>query len=169
MSKELDQAIVELSRPGPGRVPAWKMLKEAGQEGRVAVREGLSHPQWRVRKWCALFIDNNADVESLERLLLTLHDPHHKVRMWAVHALGCDRCKGGEMVLDAVPQIAERLRDDKSLKVRRTAANFLALRPTDKRARRALRRALEVETDHRLVNMAKWGLGLHEYQLRGSA
>ncbi len=128
--RDLTQLVEQLA--DRQKLPAiWGELKKAGDAALPAIREGLSHPEWRVRQWCAMFLDEHWDVASLQRLVLTLHDPKLKVRRAAVHSLGCDRCKNGESPIDAVPLLAERLREDKSIKVRRTAVMTLAIQQPD--------------------------------------
>jgi HEAT repeat protein len=143
------------------RWAAWRVLNEAGQAALPAVREGLSHPNWHVRQVCAMLLDHHWDAESLQRLVLTLDDPKRKVRRAAVHSLGCDRCKGGENPIDAVPLLEKRLREDKSITVRRMAALTLAIQQPNRRIARILRRALRDEADAKLQKFAKWGL--HRY------
>ena len=146
------------------RLQVFEVIAGHGDAGQAAIRDGLGHPNWVIRKWRARYLDVHADQKGMKRLLLTLHDPHHKVRIWAVHALGCDQCKKTERLLDVVPHLADRLAEDKSLKVRRTAALMLAIQSEDRRARRALRRALRSETDDKLRRMADWGLTKFEQE-----
>ena len=147
---------------------AWTELQKAGAEALPEVRAGLSHPEWRVRQWCAMFLDHHWDTESLRRLVLTLHDPKLKVRKAAVHSLGCDRCKGGENPIDAVPLLAERLREDKSIKVRRTAALTLAIQKPERRIARIFGTILRDETDPKLRTWATWGLKRYQESQQGA-
>jgi HEAT repeat protein len=144
------------------RYQAFRQVQTAGAEALPAIREGLSHPDWRVRQLCAMLLDHVWDEPSLRRLVLALHDPKLKVRRAAVHSLGCDRCKGGENPIDAVPLLAERLREDKSIKVRRMAAWTLAIQPPDRRIARILRRVLRDETDVKLRRWADFGIRRYE-------
>jgi HEAT repeat protein len=143
----------------------WQALNRAGAAALPAIRDGLSHPDWRVRRWCASFLDHHWDEPTLRRLVLALTDPKLKVRRAAVHSLGCDRCKGGENPIDAVPMLAQRIAQDKSIKVRRTAAWTLAAQQPEKRIARILRKALRDETDPKLRMAAKWGLKRYEDSL----
>jgi len=163
MSDELRNftAYIEQLADKDKRWSAWRVLNEAGQGALAAVREGLSHHDWHVRQLCAMLLDHHWDEASLQRLVLTLDDPKRKVRRAAVHSLGCDRCKGGENPIDAVPLLEKRLREDKSIKVRRMAALTLAIQQPSLRIARILRRALRDETDSKLQKSAKWGL--HRY------
>jgi HEAT repeat protein len=115
-----------------------------------------------------MYIDNHWDEAALQRLILTLHDPKLKVRKAAVHSLGCDRCKSGENPIDVLPYVEERLREDKSIKVRRTAVVTLAIQTPSKRIARVLRRVLRDETDRKMRGMAQYGLKRYEESLKGA-
>ena len=58
-----------------------------------AARRGLSHPDARVRQFCCKVLDHLMDAESIPALIEALGDPAASVRIAAVHALACDRCK----------------------------------------------------------------------------
>jgi len=137
---------------------AFATLNAMGDDAVPAVMAGLSHPDWRVRRGCALFADRNPHPALLERLKLTLHDPKARVRMIAVHSMSCEHCKPGGNPVDAIPLIIDRLKNDRAIRVRRMAAAGLIAFADEPRAARALRKALAVETDERLRRMAKWGL-----------
>jgi HEAT repeat protein len=137
-------------------------LQAAGDGALEAIREGMSHPDWRVRRGCAVFVDHNPDPLLMERLLLLLRDPKAKVRMWAVHSLSCEPCKPGGNPVDAVPSLIHALGEDKAIRVRRMAAAMLAQQAPEPRSVEALRRALAVETDTRLRRLARWGLSRME-------
>jgi HEAT repeat protein len=148
---------------------AWKLMHEAGQAAVGPAREGLSHPHPRVRQFCAMFLDAHWDESALQRLLLALHDPKLKVRKAAVHSIGCDRCKSGENPIDVLPYVEERIREDKSIKVRRTAVLTLATQTPNKRIARVLRRALRDEIDEKLRRYAQYGLRRYEDAIKAPA
>lgn len=150
--------LVERLADKKTRWPAYFALMEAGPAALEATIDGLSHEDWQVRRWCAVWMDHNADERALKRLILTLEDPKAKVRRWAVHSIACEPCKEGEHPLDAVPLLAKRLREDKSIKVRRTAALSLLQWATEKRVRRLLKGILENEDDPKIRRYATWGL-----------
>jgi HEAT repeat protein len=154
--------LVEKLADSTGFMETWRALNGAGSAALPAIRDGLSHPDWRVRRWSAMFLDHHWDEPTLRRLVLALTDPKLKVRRAAVHSLGCDRCKGGENPIDAVPLLAQLLVDDKSIKVRRMAVLTLAIQQPDRRIARVLRKALRDETDPKLRRFAKWGLKRYE-------
>ena len=53
-----------------------------------AIREGLKHGNWQVRRWCAIFLDHHSDEKSLQSLVPLLRDPKRQVRLWASAKVG---------------------------------------------------------------------------------
>ena len=152
-------ALVDrLAGDGPERTAAYQALVEAGPPAREAVRAGLRHGHWQVRRWCALWFDHHADPASLHALVPLLRDSKAKVRHFAVHAIACDRCKAGENPVDVVPLLVERIREDESLRVRRHAVVMLAFQHAHPDLEAFFRELLETETDRRLRLHA--GIGL---------
>ena len=140
-------------RPQGPRETKWQAMSELrrlGEEAAPAVLEGMSHPDWRVRRASAIFVDHEPVPELIQRLRLVLHDPKAKVRMWAVHSLSCEPCKPGGNPVDPVPLIIQRLRDDRAPRVRRMAVAMLFQRPPERRITRALRRAFAIDPDARV-------------------
>jgi hypothetical protein len=152
--------LVERLEDGDTRWPAWKRLEEIGTDAAPAVREGLRHGHWQVRKWCAAFLDHHSDPETIPELLPLLHDPKSDVRLWAVHSLSCDRCKDEGLCnpVDYVPHLVERIERDESIRVRRMATVMLATGRPDVRAVRVFDRILATESDRKLRKHAEWGL-----------
>src|ERR1051326_3355600 len=73
---------------------AERSLERAGQAGLDAVLWGLSHPDARVRRGCAGYLDHHGTDACFPQIRwLALHDPAAKVRYEAVHAATCQRCK----------------------------------------------------------------------------
>lgn len=151
------------------RLPAFLTLYSRGTDALPAVREGLRHANWQVRRWCALFIDNFADAESLHALVPLLRDPKSQVRLWAVHSLSCESCKDGPNPIDAVPLLLERIEVDESIRVRRQAVAMLAHhRSPDPRVLPVFRRILAEEEDPKLRLHAEKGVTRYaELGLRG--
>ncbi|WP_419161664.1 HEAT repeat domain-containing protein [Candidatus Palauibacter sp.] len=141
------------------RMPAFLALYERGDEVLPHIRAGLRHPDWQVRRWCALFADNFADAETLRALVPLLRDPRSKVRLWAVHSLACEVCKDGPNPIDPIPLLLERIETDGSLRVRRQAVAMLAhhLAP-DPRVTSVFRKILKEEEDRKLRLHAADGL-----------
>jgi hypothetical protein len=154
------RALVEQLEHDDTRWPAWKRLVEIGIAAAPAVREGLRHGHWQVRKWCAGFLDHHSDPGSIPELLPLLHDPKSDVRLFAVHSLSCDRCKDEGMCnpVDYVPHLIERIERDESIRVRRMSAVMLATGKPDLRSVAVFERILATETDRKLRLHAEWGL-----------
>jgi len=117
------------------RFSAYTALVELGDGALPALREGLKHGNWQVRRGSAICLDQVADAEALADLVPLLRDPKSKVRLWAVHSLACDHCKDGvECPVDIVPLLIERIELDESIRFRRMATIMLATEHTDARA-----------------------------------
>ena len=159
------EALVLMLADGERRFEAWQRLDALGKQALAAIREGLRHGDWQVRRWCAMLLDHLADPESLSDLVPLLHDRKSGVRMWAVHSLACDRCKEDENPLDIFPLLAERIHHDDSIRVRRMAVIMLAQQPLDHRVGRLYAELLETESDRKLRFHAE--LGLERYRKAG--
>jgi HEAT repeats len=72
---------------------AYTRLLALGSEATEAARGGLGHPDERVRERCCKILDHLMDADSIPPLIGALADPCERVRIAAVHALACDRCK----------------------------------------------------------------------------
>jgi len=153
-------ALVEQLEANETRSRAWKGLEALGAAAAPAVRAGLRHGHWQVRKWCAAFLDHHSDPETIPELLPLLHDPKSDVRLWAVHSLSCDRCKDEGLCnpVDYVPHLIERIERDESIRVRRMALLMLATGRLDPRVVKVLAHVLETESDRKLRSHAEWGM-----------
>lgn len=140
------------------RLQAFRDLSALGPTALPAVRKGLGHGSWQVRRWCTAHLDHHADGASLPLLLPLLHDPKRQVRLWAVHSLACDRCKAGENPIDVVPHLIERIEQDESIRVRRMATAMLAYLHPDARGARVFEAILRDQTDAKLRLHARGGL-----------
>lgn len=129
---------------------AERELLAAGQDGRDAVIAGLGHPNPRVRRACAGFMDHHGDTEGVRALVAALSDLVPNVRREAVHSMACDRCKAGPVAFDTIPLLLGVIENDPNPKVRREAIYGLARRQKDARVLPALHRLLETETDPEL-------------------
>jgi len=144
---------------GENRMAAFLALYARGDAVLPAIRDGLGHANWHVRRWCALFADNFADAQTLRALVPLLRDPKSQVRLWAVHSLSCEGCKDGPNPIDAVPLLLERIEIDESIKVRRQAVAMLAHhRSPDARVTPVFRKILAEEEDRKLRLHAEQGL-----------
>lgn len=140
------------------RHAAWLELLDLGPSARNAVVDGLRDASWQVRRWCALWLDHHADPESLQALIPLLRDPKSQVRLFAVHAIACDRCKQGENPIDAVPLLMERICGDESIRVRRHATAMLAFQHAHPDLEGFFQDLLATETDAKLRKHAGWGV-----------
>lgn len=140
------------------RDEAWHALLAAGPAAQEAVREGLGHGNWQVRRWCAIWLDHHADPASLQALIPLLRDPKSKVRLFAVHSIACDQCKTGENPIDVVPLLIERIHQDGSIRVRRHAVLMLAMQHAHPDLEGFFQELLDTETDPKLHQHAGFGL-----------
>jgi len=140
------------------RFSAYQSLVALGRRSLPAIRAGLGHGNWQVRKWSAMILDQVADAESLAALIPLLRDPKADVRLWAVHSLACEHCKDDVACpVDAVPHLIERIQLDESIRVRRMATIMLGTDYTDPRAVPVFKTLLE-ESDAKLQGHARRGL-----------
>lgn len=123
------------------------------------VLAGLNHPEWKVRRMCADFLDHWADHRSVEPLLRALRDPHENVRRLALHSLTCQQCKTCPLEGDFVPPLVEVALTDRSARVRRIATNILAKFMQDARVVDALVRLADNDADAAVVRRAQAALG----------
>jgi HEAT repeat protein len=139
---------------------AYTRLLALGPEATEAARGGLAHPDGRVRERCCKILDHLLDADSIPLLIDALADPCERVRIAAVHALACDRCKTGacrpapEAVLPAAVDV---LADDPSALVRAYAAELVGQwvhsRPA---ARAAITRAADRDPSPAVRKKASW-------------
>lgn len=78
------------------RVLAYRLLLQRGASARDAVQEGLGDPDPQVREQCCRVLDHIMDSQSVAALVGALGDPAEEVRVQALHALACERCKDGQ-------------------------------------------------------------------------
>ena len=101
-SAAAEDLVAEFAR-SENRMAAFLALCARGREVLPAVREGLTHSNWHIRRWSAAVADNFADAETGHALVPLLCDPKAQVRTWAVHSLSCETCKDGPNPIDAIP------------------------------------------------------------------
>ena len=153
--------LVNAFADGKRRFPTLLRLQSLGDEALAAVREGLKHPDWHVRHWCAIYIDRNGSADALHDLLPLLTDPEMNVRLWAVHSISCMHCKDYACPIDLIPLLLDRLANDPAMRVRKMAAAMLATLPPDSRVPAALEASLALETDAKLRLHAERALSIH--------
>jgi HEAT repeat protein len=109
-------------------VLAYQQLIGLGAEASGAARDGLRHPDPRVRMHCCRVLDHVMDPDSIPALTTALRDPDEAVRVQALHALACDRCKDGSCRPAAgtvLPAALTVLRQDGSARVRTMAVELV--------------------------------------------
>src|SRR5713226_5655132 len=98
----------------------WHMVLEAetalvraGQAGIDVVLWGLSHPNARVRRGCADFLDHHGTDACFATLhWVALHDPAAAVRRVAVHSASCQQCKPSPLTGDLVGLLVQVALED---------------------------------------------------------
>jgi HEAT repeats len=80
-----------------------------------SLQNSLAHESPRLRMLCCKILDHTLDRDSIPALVGALADPADDVRMQAVHALACDRCKSDDVrpsAADVLPAAIRLLRED---------------------------------------------------------
>jgi hypothetical protein len=145
-------------------------LAAAGAAGGAAALEGLSHPNPRVRRGAADFLDHHADDRCVAKLSeLAVNDPVPYVRRVAVHALLCQRCKPAPLTADVMPLLVRVAREDPSPRVRSSALWGLGQQRPDARAVEALAAVLREEASHDLRRAAHQALKRQSLEYREQA
>ena len=107
---------------------AYWHLVLSGEAALPAVRTGLSSPDPVVRAQCTKVLDHLVDDTSFPLLIAMLTDSAADVRLEALHALACDRCKDNacrpapDQMLGPAITI---LRDDPNRRVRQVACELV--------------------------------------------
>src|SRR5215469_12021589 len=97
-------------------------LVRAGQAGIDAVLWGLSHPNVRVRRGCAAFMDHHGTDACFAALRqAALHDPAPSVRRMAVHSASCQECKPCPLTGDRIGLLVEVALSETNRRVRLNA------------------------------------------------
>ena len=152
---------------------AVESLCQAGGAGREAVgRALLAHPDARVRKGCADFMDHHGDDSCVPALAQAArHDPIAYVRRVAVHSLGCQRCKIAPLETDFVDLLIEVIEEDENARVRREAVYSLSQQKPDARIAAFLALLLNdpAVADTGLKKIAHYALKRHDPDYRRAA
>jgi HEAT repeat protein len=132
-------------------------LAYRGEAGIAAAIWGLSHPNVRVRRGCAGFMDHHGTDACFEPLRqVALYDPAPSVRRTAVHSATCQECKPCPLTGDLVGLLMEVALRDPNRRVRLHALWGLH-HPQDARAVAALESILH-EADPQLQLDAYYAL-----------
>ena len=87
----------------------------------------VGHPNPKVRRACLGALDHEANDESMDVFRRCLEDPVPRVRLAALHGLGCQRCKLDPVGAgDAVADLMLVAKSDPSPKVRQATVALLA-------------------------------------------
>jgi HEAT repeat protein len=84
--------VVLLADPARAQRAYWHLVL-SGPGALDAIRHGLSSPVDDVRRFCTKALDHLVDEVSFPMLVALLNDSDAQVRVEAIHALACDRCK----------------------------------------------------------------------------
>ena len=129
---------------------AQTALAGTGEAGIAAAIWGLSHPNVRVRRGCAGFMDHHGTDACFTSLRqVALHDPAPSVRRMAVHSASCQECKQCPLTGDLIGLLVEVALSDTNRRIRLHAIWSL-YRPRDARAVAALKSILR-DADPELV------------------
>ena len=139
---------------------AYWHLVHAGPDARDAVVQGLASADASVRLHCARALDHLVDESSLPALIELLDDPDCRVRVEAIHALACDRCKGDACRPAAsvvLPKAIDVLGDDADPHVRAYAVELVGrFVHTHVSAEQAIVAAAETDVSAAVRKKARW-------------
>ena len=140
--------------------PAYQRLLTLGAAAADAAGNGLRHPDARVRMRCCQVLDHVLDEAAITALLGALDDRAAEVRIQALHALACDRCKDGACRADAasaLPRAISVLAHDPHPRVRAMAVELVgAWVYSHPRSVAALQRAAREDPSPAVRKKARW-------------
>ena len=149
-------------------VPAMWALQQAGSAVIPSLLAGLNHAHTRVRRGCVDSIDHGGyggDARCVEALLPLLHDPVPHIRRAVWHTLFCERCQDTAKCeittpvhLDRVALLIEIGVNDPNPRLRQQLVGDLGDHMSDPRARHALEKIVDTESDLALVTVAQRAL-----------
>jgi HEAT repeat protein len=115
--------VERLAIPHHQREAVWHLIL-SGPPALDAVRAGLAHDDPAVRRGCTDVLDHLVDDAALEDLVAMVTDDDAEVRVKALHALACDRCKENgcsPSISSVLPAAIDRIRNDDDPHVRAMA------------------------------------------------
>jgi HEAT repeat protein len=107
---------------------AFRHLIGARSAALEAVRNGLTNSNGDVRMHCVRALDHLVDEDAWPAVIAMLGDPDPRVRVHALHAIACDRCKDAvcrPAKADVLPRSISMLREDPSYHVRLMAVEVV--------------------------------------------
>jgi HEAT repeat protein len=134
-------------------------LVALGDTAKEAALQGLRNPEARVRELCCVVLDRVADSDTFRPLVGALDDPAPEVRLQALHALACDRCKTSPCELDdsALPRATDLLLGDPDAHVRAMAVELVGKWVhTHAEASDALASAMRTDPSSAVRKKASW-------------
>jgi len=157
--EDFERCVEQLADPARAR-PAYWCLVAGGPAALPAVRVGLRHERGGVRAGCAEALDHLVDEASFPLLVACLDDPEPRVRVNALHALACDRCKNNGCRPDkaaVLPPAIRCLRHDPNRHVRAIAAGVVGrCAHSDAAAATALVEARDLDPEPMVRKKAGW-------------
>ncbi|MFE9423143.1 HEAT repeat domain-containing protein [Kitasatospora sp. NPDC006697] len=155
-----NEALVSCLGDPQRAVAAYRELLRRADGALEAIRAGLGDERAAVREGCCRLLDHLVDAGSMDRLITMADDPDPGVRIAALHALACDRCKGDTCApgADRVLEPALRhLAEDPDPGVRSRAAELVGkFAHGDPRAVAALRLAQARDPSPAVRKKAGW-------------
>ena len=159
MSNFYTSLLAELAIPHRAKY-AHRALLKVGLDTLPTIRRGLKHESADVRYWCCQYLDRFLMPEALGDLIATLDDPDHRVRVSALHTLGCDRCKEGDCrpeEKDVLPRALKLLASDPDPHVRAHAIGLVGQAVhTNAEAAAAIARAMKSDSSPAVRKKAAW-------------
>jgi HEAT repeat protein len=154
-----DAWVARLSDPVRATNAYWHLVR-SGPGARGAVVRGLRSADASTRRHCARALDHLGDETSFSALIELLDDPEPTVRVEAIHALACDRCKhdrcrpaAGAVLSKAVLVLAH----DEDAHVRAHAIELVGrFVGTDPSAEQAIIRAAGTDPSPAVRKKARW-------------
>jgi hypothetical protein len=160
-AKDFESLIENLGIPHRAKDAYWRLLT-AGSRAVPALKQGLAHPNPKVRVAVCGILDHSLEEDCIPDLRENLTHESPEVRAWALHALACDRCKEGSCRPgedDTIPLAVDMMLNDPSALVRCRAIALVGesvhRRPASVDA---LRAALESEMHGGNRKIIRWWL-----------
>jgi hypothetical protein len=151
--------VARLADPQRASRAYWHLVR-SGDGARDAVVHGLWSADAATRRSCARALDRLVDDSSVPALIELLDDPDALVRVEAIHARACDRCKddGCRPTAPAVlPKAVAVLAHDDDARVRAFAIELVGrFVHTHPAAERAIVEAAEHDPSPAVRKKARW-------------
>jgi HEAT repeat protein len=157
--KSFDDYVSDLGIKHRSKQAFWHLVL-SGAPALPAVRRGLQSEDAAIRNGCARVLDHLVDDDSYPDLIALLSDDSAEVRVNALHALACDRCKDNECrppKRDIFEHGLAMMRDDPDRHVRAMAIEIVGrFVHEDPVAEQALIAAHDGDADPTVRKMAGW-------------